>query len=115
MALEGRSYVLSVSGLLRKSDIPMDLPYAELLRLSVENEPNGVICNGGSAIAGPNGEWIVPPVINEEGLIFATLPFDKVLEERQNFDPVGHYSRPDLFQLRVNTSRQQVVKYSSKL
>ena len=69
--------------------------------------------NGGSCIAGPNGEWLVPPVINEEGLIFHTLDFNRVLEERQNFDPSGHYSRPDITRLSVNRSRQSVLHLKS--
>lgn len=67
--------------------------------------------NGGSYIAAPNGEWVVEPVINKEGLIIETLDFNRVLEERQNFDPVGHYSRPDITHLQVNRERQTTVSF----
>ena len=50
------------------------------------------------------------PVIDKEGLIFQTIDFNRVLEERQNFDVVGHYSRPDITKLIVNTERQTTVE-----
>jgi nitrilase len=42
------------------------------------------------------------------------LNLNRVFEERQNFDPVGHYSRPDVTQLIVNNDRQTSVKLISK-
>ena len=49
-----------------------------------------------------------------EGIFYAELDFDRVLEERQNFDPVGHYSRPDVTQLVVNRERQGIVKFTNE-
>jgi nitrilase len=69
------------------------------------------LANGGSCIAGPDGEWIVEPVIDKEGLIIQTIDVNRVIEERQNFDPVGHYSRPDVTKLVVNTERQSTVEF----
>ncbi|MCF8304163.1 MAG: hypothetical protein K9I94_12865 [Bacteroidales bacterium] len=37
-----------------------------------------------------DGKWIIEPVPNEEKLIIKTLDFNRVLEERQNFDPSGY-------------------------
>ena len=102
MALEGRSYVLSVSGLMRVSDIPAGIPHRSLITAGSSE----TIADGGSCITGPDGEWVVPPVVNEERLIVATLDHKRVREERQNFDPAGHYARPDVLQLRVNRQRQ---------
>jgi nitrilase len=51
----------------------------------------------------------VEPVVNEERLILATLNHKRVREERQNFDPAGHYARPDVMQLTVNRQRQSTV------
>lgn len=107
MAKEGRSYVVSVSALMRISDFPEDTPYYDAL---IANAPE-VLANGGSCLAGPDGEWVVPPVVHTEGLITASIDFNKVLEERQNFDAVGHYSRPDVTQLTVNRERQSVVRF----
>ena len=51
-------------------------------------------------------------MINKEGLFYETLDFSKVLQERQNFDVVGHYSRPDVTKLEVNRERQSTVYFS---
>lgn len=107
IARESRSFVISVSSLMTKKDFPKDTPYlSEIL----EKAPD-VLANGGSCIAGPDGEWIVEPVVDRHGLIMATIDFNRVYEERQNFDAVGHYSRPDVTQLQVNTKRQSTVKF----
>jgi len=105
VALESRSYVASVSGLLREQDLPADLP--ERGRLAATGE---VLYDGGSCVAGPDGQWVVEPVAGREELIVADLDHVAVLRERQNFDPAGHYARPDVLRLTVNTSRQRAAE-----
>jgi nitrilase len=106
IARESRSFVVSVSCLMSKSDFPENTPfYNEIVKKAPDT-----LANGGSCIAGPDGEWIVAPVLHKEGLIFQTIDFNRVLEERQNFDCVGHYSRPDVTKLSVNTERQTTVE-----
>ncbi|MCX2718157.1 carbon-nitrogen hydrolase family protein [Lentiprolixibacter aurantiacus] len=106
IARESRSYVISVSSLMRKSDFPKDTPYLDVLQ---QNTPE-VMANGGSCIAGPDGEWILEPVVDDEGILYASLDINRVFEERQNFDPAGHYSRPDVTQLHLNRERQSTLK-----
>jgi len=106
IAREGRTFVLSVSSMMFKEDFPVDTPHLDLI---LEKSPN-ILANGGSCIAGPDGEWIIEPQIGKEEIITATLDFNRVLEERQNFDAVGHYSRPDVTQLHINRERQSTVK-----
>lgn len=107
IAQESRSFVISVSSLMRKSDFPADTPHLDMI---LENCPE-VLADGGSCIAGPDGKWILEPVANTERLLIETIDFNRVLEERQNFDPVGHYSRPDVLQLKVNRERQTSVRF----
>ena len=106
IARESRSYVVSVSSLMSKTDFPKNTPHIDAI---LKNAPD-TLANGGSCIAGPDGEWIVEPVLHKEGLIIQSIDFNRVLEERQNFDPVGHYSRPDVTKLIVNTERQTTVE-----
>ncbi|MBN4070059.1 carbon-nitrogen hydrolase family protein [Olleya sp. AH-315-F22] len=107
IARESRSFVVSVSSLMNKTDFPENTPHLDKI---LEKAPD-VLANGGSCIAGPNGEWIIEPVLNKEGLIIEIIDFNRVLEERQNFDPVGHYSRPDVTKLIVNRERQSTVEF----
>ena len=107
IALESRSYVLSVSGLLSRDDIPDSMPRKDLI---VEKSPE-VFANGGSCIAAPDGSWVIEPADSSEQLLVAELDFSLVLRERQNFDPCGHYSRADVTQLHVNRERQSVAKF----
>jgi nitrilase len=107
IARESRSYVISVSSLMSKTDFSEDTPH---LNAILEKAPE-ILANGGSCIAGPDGEWIVEPVLHEEGLIYHELDFNRVYEERQNFDAVGHYSRPDVTKLTVNRERQSTVEF----
>ena len=106
IAQEARSYVISVSCLMRRSDIPDDVPQADQIRTNSEE----YLTDGGSCVASPDGQWLLEPQVGEEGLYTTTLNHQKVREERQNFDPSGHYSRPDVTQLTVNRDRQSVLK-----
>jgi len=105
IALEGRAYVLSVSALMRPADIPEDTPYYAEIFASSE----AFLANGGSCIAAPDGTWVVEPIVETEHLITATLDHRRVREERQNFDPAGHYARPDVLRLTVNRERQSTI------
>lgn len=108
IAKEGRSYVMSVSGLMRSSDFPDDTPYLE--EIQSYNDAK-FLANGASCISAPDGTWVIEPQIDCEGVFVAELDHNKVLEERHNFDPVGHYSRPDVTQLIVNRERQTTIKF----
>ncbi len=107
IARESRSYVISVSSLMRKEDFPEVTPHLDII---LKKAPD-ILANGGSCVAGPDGEWLLPPVIHTEGLLIETLDFNRIFQERQNFDPVGHYSRPDVTQLQVNRERQSTVRF----
>ena len=103
IAREGRSYALSVSGLMRASDLPEGLDEADL------RGDGAPLAAGGSCIAGPDGRWVIPPVGPEEALLVADLDHAEVRRERQNMDVAGHYARPDVLRLHVDRARQATV------
>ena len=105
IAMESRSYVMSVGGLMRSEDILSEIPHAGLIREGSEE----MLANGGSCLAGPDGQWVIEPAIEKEILLVAAIEHHRVRRERQNFDPAGHYSRPDVTRLEVNRSRQSTI------
>ena len=105
IAREARSFVISVAGLMRSTDFPAGTPHLDKI---LANSPE-TLANGGSCLAGPDGEWIVEPCVGEEKLTVATIDHRRVREERQNFDPAGHYARPDVTQLTLNRKRQSTL------
>jgi len=108
LAKEGRSYSMAVSGLMAVADIPREFPlYDEIMQSLGDRE---FLANGGSCLCGPNGDFIIEPQLENEGLFSAEIDLDRVREERQNFDPAGHYSRPDVTCLQVNRERQSTIK-----
>jgi len=102
MAMEGRSWVISVSGLLRPKDIEHlseeEFPMKEAMMTEDYWQ------NGGSMIVKPDGKILVEPLIDQEGILYAELEIESVIKERQNLDISGHYSRFDIFNFSVNNS-----------
>lgn len=107
IACEGRCYVISCNQFATKASYPADLAYYEDIK-----EDADILSRGGSAIVGPLGEYVVEPLYNQEGILFATLDLTQVTQSRFDFDVVGHYSRPDIFQLVVNDKKQEVVRFT---
>ena len=106
MAMESRSYVMSVSGLMRRQDMPQSTPHLDVIQADCPDW----LANGGSCLAAPDGSWLLEPVTESEELLVATLDHRLVRAERQNFDPSGHYGRPDVTRLKVNRKRRATVK-----
>ncbi|HUZ99800.1 MAG TPA: carbon-nitrogen hydrolase family protein [Gaiellaceae bacterium] len=98
IARESRSYVVSPCAFQLASSYPDDFP------LRAELDGAGVLGRGGSAILAPDGSYLAGPLYDEEGILYAELDPGRLLAERQRFDPVGHYHRPDVLRLGVSPS-----------
>jgi len=107
IARESRSWVVSVSGLMHRDWIPDDVPLAAEIRAAAPEW----LADGGSCVASPDGRWLLEPQVAGEGLWCVDLSLEEVARERQNFDPAGHYSRPDVTRLKVNRKRQKTVSF----
>jgi nitrilase len=106
IALEGRCYVLGCNQYVSKDMYPSDLEGIE----DLSNLPE-VMCKGGSAIISPLGEVLAGPLYDNEGILFAEVNRAEIIQSKYDFDVVGHYSRPDVFQLIVNEEKQENIKY----
>jgi nitrilase len=98
IARESRAYVIAPSQLQRASSYPDDFPLAS------ELEGADMLGFGGSAILAPDGSYLAGPLYEEERILYAELDPTRLLAERQRFDPVGHYHRPDVLRLGVSPS-----------
>ncbi|GIN90137.1 carbon-nitrogen hydrolase family protein [Siminovitchia terrae] len=102
VAVEGRCFVLSCNQYSTKDMYPEDISS----RKEFEELPEE-LTRGGSCIVDPLGEFIVAPVFGEEKILYADIDLNKIAEAQFDFDVVGHYARPDIFQLTVNKQEQK--------
>jgi nitrilase len=107
IACEGRCFVLGCNQFVKKDMYPSDL---ETLH-ELDDQPD-VICRGGSVIISPFGEVIEGPLYGEEGILYADLDLGEVVKGKVDFDVVGHYARPDVFQLLINEEPLAPIKYT---
>jgi nitrilase len=104
IALEGRCFVLSCNQFARRKDFPADLD-GEL-----GTEPDRIINAGGSCIVSPLGQMLAGPDYDGEGILTAEIDLAELPRARFDFDPVGHYARPDIFQLVVDEKPRPPVR-----
>lgn len=105
IALEGRCFVLTANQFCRRSDYPED--YAS----NLPGDPDAIVSRGGSAIVDPLGRTLAGPLWDREGIITAEIDLAAVTRAQFDFDPVGHYSRPDVFSLTVDTRPKAAVTF----
>jgi len=103
-AFEGRCFVLAAGSVMRDSSLPPELE-VEPARIP----DSKLVLRGGSAIIGPNGEYLVPPLWDRPGVLVADVDLSRVRRESMTLDVSGHYSRPDCLTLTVRRSQRPVA------
>jgi len=107
IALEGRCFVLSCCQYLTRAECPEDYDAIQ------GNDPSTVLMRGGSCIVGPLGQILAGPQFEGPCILTADLDLDEIPRSKYDFDVVGHYARPDVFRLYVNTESTPPVVASS--
>jgi len=97
-AFEGRCFVIACGAIVRASELPDELELIEALK----QETDTFVLNGGSAIIAPDGSLLAGPVFNEEVILTAEIDLSRIAEENLALDVTGHYSRPDIFDFKMN-------------
>ena len=105
IAMEGRCFVLSSCQHLRRAQFPSASMHNRL-----PDDPETLLMRGGSCIISPAGKVLAGPIYGEDVLLTAEIDLDDIPRAQMDFDPVGHYARPDVFQLAVNTAAQRAVQ-----
>jgi len=94
-AFEGRCFVIACGAMMKASELPEELEPIEAL------DRDSFVLNGGSAIIAPDGSVIAGPVFNEETILTADLDLTLIAEESLALDVTGHYSRSDIFDVKL--------------
>jgi nitrilase len=115
LARENRMYVVGVNPVLHIDRIPAGFPDRDrLVPPSFLGDHAPWVEEGNTVIVGPKGDIIAGPVRQREETVFADLDMGAVTAARRFFDPVGHYNRPDVFRLQVDTSPRTAVIESAR-
>ena len=105
IAAEGRCFVLSTNQFAKRRDYPVD--YVS----NMPDDPRAIVCRGGACIVSPFGDLLAGPLWDREGILTAEVDLQEIPRVQYDFDPVGHYSRPDVFTLSVNRMAKLPVRY----
>jgi nitrilase len=105
VALEGRCFVLSCNQFATRRDYPAhyETPFGD--------DPETVMSRGGSAIIGPSGQILAGPDFDGETILTAEIDRREIARAKMDFDVVGHYARPDIFQLIVDETARSPVAF----
>jgi nitrilase len=109
IAREGRMYVIGTNTCMRGSDIPRAVPRRDELWGGEDDW----LSRGNTAIVGPDGGILVGPLREQEGILYAEVDVERLRTERREFDPIGHYARPDVFRLQVDVTARAPVAFCS--
>jgi len=119
-AFEGRCAVAAAGSILRKGDVldgfgslNQDEPEALALLQSIPGDRDSLVHNGGSAVIAADGSYITEPLFDQAGTVMAEINMADQREQAMVLDTNGHYSRPDVFELSINTSPQAGVRFKT--
>ena len=102
IALEGRCFVFSSCQYLTINDYPSNFKVFKTTK-------DDVVMRGGSCIISPLGKVIASAGNKKRSIIYAEINLDEIIKGKYDFDVVGHYSRPDIFELKVNKKSKKPV------
>src|SRR5436309_689851 len=105
VALEGRCFVLSACQHLTRADCPPDYACPQ------GHDPKAVLIRGGSCVVGPLGQVLAGPAFEGEAILTADLDPGEIARGKYDFDVAGHYARPDVFRLHVDTRPTPAVVF----
>jgi nitrilase len=105
IAKEGRVFVIGVNFCIRGSDVPADIPGRD----DIYGGADDWLSKGNTCIVDPEGELLAGPLVGEAGILYADIDVERARVSRRQFDPVGHYSRPDVFRLSVDREPKSSV------
>jgi nitrilase len=108
IAVEGRCFVLSCNQFNRRKDFPTDY------RTPFGDDPETVMSRGGSCIVDPFGNFLAGPNVDGEAILIADIDRSQIVQGKYDIDVVGHYARPDIFQLFVDEQPKRPVSYSAR-
>lgn len=103
-AFEGRCYVLATGLIESVADLPPQFELPDKLR----DNPDQLLQRGGSAIIGPDGQYVAGPVFDEETILTAEIDLDSIEAERLTLDVTGHYYRDDIFSFDVKKDTRKI-------
>ncbi len=109
IAVEGRCFVLSCNQFQRRRDFPADYHAA------LGSDPDAVICRGGSCIVDPFGNFLAGPNTEGEAILTAEIDLKQIARGKYDLDVVGHYARPDIFQLQVDERPKRPVTVTNEM
>jgi nitrilase len=105
IAREGRCFVLSACQHARRRDYPADYHPIQ------GDDPDTALIRGGSLIVDPLGTVLAGPVYDQSCVLVAELDLGMIARGKYDFDPVGHYARPDIFSLTVDLAPKPSVQF----
>lgn len=109
IAKEGRVFVIGTNSCIRGTDIPTHLPGRD----DLYDGDDDWLSRGNTTIVGPDGDIIAGPLTETEGILYAEIDATIAHRSRREFDPVGHYARPDIFHLQIDTRPKRPATFSS--